>query len=261
MNSSSKISFAGWWNTLTLALSHRERGRPHFASLFLLISLLPLSLSAAEPHTHGSQIFHSFRLETEIDHAKDGTVSAWDLRGWIGTDENKLWLKSEGEVLEGKDTKSAELWALYSRNISTFWDAQIGIRHDEKPHALNYLAFGANGLAPYFFETEVHIFVSEKGDTTARLREENDFLITQKFITQPYVEMNVSAQDIPEQKLGAGINNGTFGLQTRYEITRAVAPYIDIHYERKLGETATLARKNREDREDAVVGVGLRLGF
>ncbi|MBI3441763.1 MAG: copper resistance protein B, partial [Proteobacteria bacterium] len=81
---------------------------------------------------HGGDTFHMFRLETDYGGDKNGAVASWDLKGWVGGDDNKLWIKSEGEHKDGK-TESAEFWALYSCNISTFWDAQAGIRYDVKP--------------------------------------------------------------------------------------------------------------------------------
>lgn len=76
-------------------------------------------------HEHGGETFHMFRLETDYGANKDGGVGSWDWEGWVGTDENKLWLKSEGEYADGK-LQEGEAWALYSRNIATFWDAQAG---------------------------------------------------------------------------------------------------------------------------------------
>ena len=211
-------------------------------------------------HEHGDGIFHMFRLETDYGANRDSQVATWDLDGWIGTDENKLWVKSEGERL-GDKLEQAEFWALYSRNIATFWDAQAGLRYDSKPESITYLTLGFNGLAPYYFETEAHLFISQHGDVTARLREENDFLLTQKLILQPYLEVNLSAQDVPEQTIGAGLNDGQIGLQTRYEFTRKVAPYFDVHYGRKFGETASLAKTHGEDQDELVGAVGLRLMF
>jgi hypothetical protein len=52
---------------------------------------------------HGGAIFHMFRLEADAGSNTDGTpLQSWDLDGWIGTDENKLWIKSEGERADSK---------------------------------------------------------------------------------------------------------------------------------------------------------------
>ena len=235
----------------------------HIKTIFaasLLALVLPHAALAMEGMDDGSQVFHAFRLETDYGGGKSGPVASWDLKGWAGGDDNKVWLKSEGDNVDGK-TDRAEFWALYSRNISTFWDAQVGLRYDVKPVSTSYLSLGFNGLAPYFFETEAHLFVSNKGDVSARLREENDFLITQRLILQPYVEVNLFAQKVPGQNVGAGLSNGQIGLQTRYEITRKFAPYIDIRYEREFGETSSIARSNGEGNDDLIGAIGLRLMF
>lgn len=209
---------------------------------------------------HGGGTFHMFRLETDYGAGPDGPVTGWDFKGWVGGDENKLWLRSEGENSDGK-TEQSEFWALYSRNISTFWDAQAGVRYDTQPTGTPYLALGFEGLAPYYFETEAHLFISYDGGISARLREENDFLLTQKLILQPYTEINLSSRDVPKRDTGAGFTNGEIGLQTRYEFTRKFAPYTDFRYERKFGETSSIAKSNGEDSGAFVASVGLRLMF
>jgi copper resistance protein B len=226
----------------------------------LLISL-PAIAKAHDDMDMGSQIFHMIKLETDVGGSTNGTLSKWDLDGWIGTDYNKLWLKSEGESLDGKTPDKAEYWAMYSHNISTFWDAQIGLRYDDKPNSTTYFTAGFQGLAPYSFETEAHLFISDNGYVSARIREKNDFLITQRLITQPYAEINLSAQDVTKQKTGAGFTDGNIGIQTRYEFTRKFAPYIDLRYERKFGETSTIAKKFGETQDDAIASIGLRLMF
>ena len=85
--------------------------------------------------------------------------------------------------------------------------------------------------------------------------------MTQRLILQPYVEVNLSAQDVEEQEIAAGFTEGELGLQTRYEITRKFAPYVDVRYERKFGETSSIAKDNGEDNDDFIAAVGLRLMF
>ncbi|MDE3017296.1 MAG: copper resistance protein B [Pseudomonadota bacterium] len=210
---------------------------------------------------HGGEISHMFRLETDIGTtAREGADQRWDFQGWVGGDENKLWLQSEGERLGGT-MDSAEFWALYSRNVATFWDAQVGLRQDTSPHPATYLTMGVTGLAPYYFETQAHLFISNHGNASFRLREENDLLITQRLITQPYAEINLSARNEPEQQLGAGLANASFGLQTRYEITRKFAPYVDLRYERKFGSTISIVKQDGETGDDFIASVGLRIMF
>lgn len=225
------------------------------------MGLLLFAFPACAEHEHGSKIFHAFTFETDVGASRGGTFVTWDFDGWVGDDNNKLWLKSEGEKLESEVMQRAEFWAMYSRNIANFWDGQIGLRYDAEPRSTSYLVAGFEGLAPYYFRTEAHLFVSDDGDITARLREENDFSITQKMVAQPYVELNLSAQKVSEFDIGGGFTQGEFGLQTRYEITRKFAPYIDVRYERKFGQTSVMAQNNGENQDDFIASVGLRLMF
>jgi copper resistance protein B len=231
-----------------------------FLSL-IAVGVLILSPKAQAEGEHGNEIYHAVTVELEGGQSNHGDdIIALDIDGWIGTDENRFAFKSEGERANG-ETESLEFWGMYSRMVSTFWNAQIGIRHDTQPLSTTYAVLGIEGLAPYFFETEAHLFISDEGDVSARVRQENDFLVTQKLILQPYVEANLYAQDVSELDIGAGLSDAEFGVQTRYEYTRGFAPYVDVRYERKFGETSSIAKSNGED-NDAVVGsIGVKLLF
>ncbi|MFZ9642454.1 MAG: copper resistance protein B [Candidatus Methylopumilus sp.] len=217
---------------------------------------------ADELHTseHGDAIFHKVRLEAGAGEADGKGYGSFDLDAWIGTDQNKLWIKSEGQRTNSH-TEKLNLWALYSRNIASFWDAQIGVRVDDDPKATSYLVAGFEGLAPYFFETEAHAFISKDGNLSFRLKQRNDFLITQRLIVQPYVEAALYAQSVKQSNIGAGLSQAEFGIQTRYEFTRKFAPYFDVKYERKFGETASFAKRANEDVDSFVAMIGLRMMF
>ena len=230
-------------------------------ALFLLLFALPCYAADEEAmHAHGSTLFHRFTLESDVGSSREGTRTSWDLDGWVGGDTHKLAIKSEGEKVDGI-THQAEFWAMYSRNVATFWDAQIGIRHDIQPHATEYLTLGTEGLAPYFFETQAHLFISDAGDVSARLRQENELLFTQALVLQPYAELNLFLQDVADQDSGAGLSTGEIGLQLRYEFTRKFAPYLDLRYEKSFGETASMARSNGDPTDDTSLSAGIRLMF
>jgi copper resistance protein B len=211
-------------------------------------------------HDHGGGLFHMLRLETDYGASRGKGIATWDFDGWLGGDDEKIWLKSEGAHREGK-VEDAEFWAMYSRNVSMFWDVQAGVRYDVGAKGAAYFVAGVNGLAPYYFETKAHFFVSERGDVSLRLREENDFLLTQKLIVQPYAEINLFAQDVPSQNVGAGLSDAQLGMQMRYEFTRKFAPYLDVSYARRFGETASIANQHGEDRDAFITSAGLRLMF
>jgi len=214
---------------------------------------------------HKDGVYHNFVLETGLSRRHGADTAQWDLDGWIGGDRDKLWLKSEGEIASGK-TEKAEAWALYSRNIATFWDAQAGLRYDVKPDlpgakAHTYLVGGVTGLAPYWFETEAHLFVRDDGAVSARLRQENEWLLTQRLIMKPRLEVNLNSRKDPVAGLGTGVTDASLGLQTRYEFRREFALYIDVTYRQKYGATADYARARGEKPNETRVSAGIRWMF
>ncbi|WP_287024360.1 copper resistance protein B [Cobetia sp.] len=50
-------------------------------------------------------------------------------------------------------------------------------------------------------------------------------------------------------------------MRARYEITRRVAPYVGMYWQREYGETADMQREEGEDVEDTAVVVGVRMMF
>ena len=135
------------------------------------------------------------------------------------------------------------------------------MRQDFEPEALSHFAVGIEGLAPYMFETEAFAFVSDEGDVSARFKQSIDFLLTQRLIATPHAELNLFAQDVPKLDVGAGLSDLELGLQVRYEIVRKFAPYIDLVWERKLGETAAITNSLGEDPSNLAVVAGIRFWF
>lgn len=228
-------------------------------ALALLGSAVPGAAPAAPSHDERDHptIFHYSRLEADVGDDRGEVASRWDLDAWVGGDVDKLWIKSRGDVKDSNTVK-AEFWGLYSRNVAMFWDVQAGIRRDTQPKGNTYLTFGFEGLAPYYFETEAHAFLSDRGVVGARIKERNDLLITQRLIAQPYAEVSLYARSDPRRYIGSGVA-AEAGLQTRYEFTRQFAPYVDLRYEAKFGQAARQAVRSGDDRRSLIASVGLRL--
>jgi len=94
-----------------------------------------------------------------------------------------------------------------------------------------------------------------------RLEGYYDQRITQRLILQPRVELNLSAQDVPEIRLGSGLTDAELGLRLRYEISRQFAPYIGVSYEAKTGRTADFARADGKDPTTTSFVAGVRFWF
>lgn len=232
------------------------------------VRLLAVALMAAPAATvaqdisegHGRRTFHMVRAEADYSRPRGEDVFDWEGDAWVGGDLQKLWFKTEGEFEDG-DLHDARLEALYSRNVATFWDLQAGVRQDFEPGSTTYLALGVQGLAPFQFETEAFAYLSDEGRLSARFLQSLDVHLTQRLILEPEVEVELQADDAPESGLGGGFSEAELSAQLRYEIRRKFAPYVTLAYERRLGETASIARSAGEEVETTSLRAGLRAWF
>jgi len=189
--------------------------------------------------------------------ANRGSVMAWDVSAWSGNSIDKLWFNAEGEHQHGH-TDHAETQLLYSRAVSSYWDVQAGVRSDIDPLPDQHWAtFGVRGLAPYFFDIDAQFFLTDHGRTAARLSAEYEFLLTQKLVLMPEFKINAYGKDDIERGIGSGFSSLEAGLRLRYEIVREFTPYIGVMHERKLGDTADLARDVDEERSDTMWVIGV----
>jgi copper resistance protein B len=199
--------------------------------------------------------------QLEFTHGDDSSGQRWEVQGRYGNDLDKLWLRSEGEHEDGR-LEHADMEALWSHAVAPYWDTQLGVRHDfGTGPARDWVAFGIEGLAPYFFETQATFYVGSSGRTAARLRTDYDVLITQRLILQPEFEANIHGKSDPRRDIGAGLSQVDIGLRLRYEIRREFAPYIGIVWRRRFGQTADFMRDAGQSPFDAQVVAGLRIWF
>ena len=200
------------------------------------------------------------RLE-RVKNSKDLYSSVYELQGWIGKDYERLVIKAEGDVSEDKlqDSRTELLW---SHAVSAYWNTQLGIRHDRGVSpSQNWLAFGVQGLAPYWFDMDVTAYVAEQGHTALRLSAEYELLLTQKLILQPRFEANIYGAADDAREIGSGLSNTVAGVRMRYEIKREFAPYIGIDWTRKYGRTAEHAELAGANAQDTNLVAGLRVWF
>lgn len=244
-------------------------------ALFLLLTSIataaaaePGSQSGKPPPIHDHQLFWYVLLDNFEYQARDGTDAvAWEAKAWVGGDFNRLWLKTEGErSVSGDGAGELEVQLLYGRMLSPFWDLQAGIRQDrtigkgaDEFRTLATLAL--QGTAPYRFELEPALFLSRDGGLSFRLGAEWDLLILQRLAVQPSFEMNGALRSAEKFGVGRGLNDLEFGLRIRYEVWRELAPYLGIVWKRKFGQTADLAREEKESVASTVLVGGVRIWF
>ncbi len=199
------------------------------------------------------------RLETWD--ANPGSGQSWEGKAWVGTDLDRLWLRTEGERIGGK-TEAADLEVFYGRSVSTWWDVLAGIKHDFSPGgSQTWAAFGVQGLAPYKFEVKATAYIGESGQTAANVEVEYELLLTNRLILQPLVEITAFGKDDPQRGVGSGFSSVEAGVRVRYEIDRRFAPYIGVVHERVFGNTADFRRADGEDTRDTRLVAGVRIWF
>jgi copper resistance protein B len=186
----------------------------------------------------------------------------WEGQAWIGTDYDKLWLKSEGFALGKGGVEDGRNELLYDRAVSTYVDVQAGVRTDwDSARGRTWAALGVQGLAPLFFDYEATAYLSNGGHAALRLAASYDLLITQRLILQPEIEMNFYSMSDPARKIGSGLSDIDTGLRLRYEISRKFAPYIGVAYTGRFGQTATFARQDGESAGAVQFVFGIRSWF
>jgi len=244
-----------------------------FMQSILFMVLLTLAQPLMARHkwpqpVEDDQVF-SFLLFDQLEYRNnDGPDTfSWDVQGWIGDDYNRFWVKTEGDDNSfGNDGGEVEVQALYSRLIAPFWDFQAGFRYDwlygdDPDRSRAFAVIGVQGIAPYEFNVEPALYISEEGDVSARLTAEYDVLLTQRLILQPRFELNAAVQDVEDFGIGDGFNEVELGLRLRYEIKREFAPYVGITWVRQLGNTADITRRNGEEVSNLAAVLGIRLWF
>lgn len=215
-----------------------------------------------QPRMGDEENFGSLLVERlESVRTRDNASAAYDLQAWFGRSYDRAVLKAEGDYDGGKfqDARTDLLWG---HAVTTYWDTQLGVRYDSGTGPdRGWLAFGVQGLAPYWFNVEATAYAGEEGRTALRLAAEYELLLTQKLILQPRIEVNGYGKRDAARALGAGLSDLAVGLRLRYEIRREFAPYVGIERAGKFGATADDARAAGEDTNDTRLVAGLRFWF
>jgi copper resistance protein B len=238
-------------------VSAPQAGRARRATLALVLALFA--------STAGAETYWGLQAErAEYRFGSEDTVLAVEFDAFRGTDEFKLRYTNETEY----SIKQSQLELFEHRlfgqvPISDFFDAKAGIRIDA-PKGVNryYGVIGIQGLAPQWFEVDLDLFASTRGDLSVRLDAEYELLITNRLILTAGLEFDLPFSDDVQTGVGGWGPKLETGLRLSYDlIDRSVAPYIGVHYEEVFGKSADLARQEGEDVGEVFFVTGVRLSF
>nr|WP_213806793.1 copper resistance protein B [Granulicella sp. dw_53] len=211
-----------------------------------------------------NQVFTHF-LFNQLEGRTGGAGSElrWDGEGWIGTDMNRLWIKSEG-VFEDGSASDGDHELFYDRPIPRlrYFDAQVGIREDlDSGPNRTWGAVGIEGLAPHFFQLESTFYFRDSGHVAGKVTGAYDLKTTQRLIVQPQLEMNFYGSPDRARGLGTGLTDLDTGLRLRYEFSRKLAPYIGFAYTNQFGSTAAYSRQAGESVANPRFIFGVRVWY
>ena len=216
----------------------------------------PRQLKLADEHAFWSV------LGDRLEYQEDSDSTVYDVQAWYGTTYNRFVIKAEGDIADGTlEESSTDL--LWGHALNAYFDTQLGVRLDQYNEGKDrqWLAFGVQGLAPYWFELDVTAYVGDDGRTALSAEAEYELLLTQKLILQPRAELNLYGKDDAENGLGSGLSDLAVGLRLRYEFSRQFAPYIGVEWTDTYGDTADYRRAAGEDTSDTQFVAGLRFWF
>lgn len=201
-------------------------------------------------------------LGNRLEYDVENDTGLYDLQAWYGTTYNRATIKLEGEISDSR-LEESQTEFLWSRSISAFFDTQLGARFDQYDEGTNrnWLGFGIQGLAPYWFELDVTAYLGESGRSALSLEAEYELFFTQRLILQPRAEVTFYGKDDVDNRLGSGLSSAELGLRLRYELSRQFAPYVGIEWTGRFGDTADLRRASGESARDTVYVAGIKFWF
>lgn len=123
----------------------------------------PRQLKLADGHRFWSL------LGDRLEYDADNDVTTFDLQGWYGTTYDRLVIKLEGDAVDGRLAES-QTDLLWGHALNAYFDTQLGVRLDQYDEGTGreWLAFGIQGLAPYWIELDLTAYLGEDGPPMAR---------------------------------------------------------------------------------------------
>lgn len=248
-----------------------------FAPAAMLLALFPIAMPAAEAPAAAHQgmghavVEHAMNDDPVISklmmdqlewrNTSGDDALAWNGSWWIGRDEGRMLVRSEGEAIDG-DVEHLRAELLWWRPLAPFWNVVGGLRQDAGiGPGRTYGLVGIEGLAPGWFHVEADLFAGERGQVGTRLESSYEIRLTNRLILSPRVELTAYAKDDEATGIGSGLSSLDAGLRLRYEIRREFAPYIGVGWTGSFGDTADLARDAGAPVRDTFALAGLRFWY
>lgn len=204
-----------------------ERLKP-WLQLGLIGTGLSLCQSASASMEADPLLYQLSLDRMEYRNSEDGSSRNIELSGWVGKDINKFYWSAERTSNSGS-SDSAELDFGYTRAISPFFDARLGIRREfESGESEDSLSLGVSGLAPYLVDTEVMLYFYDSGQVSWSAEFEYEAALNQRWVLKPSIELQgLGVGDSSEQQ--GGISSIEASLHLHRYISRSLSVYIGVN--------------------------------
>ncbi|WP_221800390.1 copper resistance protein B [Oceanobacter mangrovi] len=158
---------------------------------------------------------------------------------WVGSTWDRLALTFDGSRFDGENDLS--LGAYWRHALTPFWNTQLGVKRDQSTDLKrNWVGAGFEGLAPYWFESEAMLYVTNQAVTLLALKASYDILFTQRWIMTLEASADLAGKNDPEGEFGRGLGTLALTPELRYEVTRQFAPYLAVERSQHFGKTRDL---------------------
>ncbi len=195
----------------------------------------------------------------------------WDVSGWLGTANNRLWIRDEGGRHVAGAARDNRLELLWGHTLN-WWGLEneilVGVRHDSgTTPSRTYAALGIQGLAPLGVWVETTGYVghgSRSGDDIHvgyRLQAERDWQLASRLTLGVRAEYELWSEDHVRYSEGHGPSGVSGGLRLRYALGQSIAPYVGLEWFRLVGDTGDLARQVGETASETRLVAGVRFRF
>jgi len=163
----------------------------------------------------------------------------FQIYSFYGGDDHKLWVDVEGERgLKNSEWLLEKADLLFVKAISSCWDLRAGVGYaGSNEGGRSKLVLGVNGPAPYGFDVEANLNLTNKGELYGKLGAGYELSLTQRLILQPSFDVSASTKKIEPLEIGSGLSKTELALKLRYGIKREFAPYVGVSWERHFGQT------------------------
>lgn len=201
-------------------------------------------------------------LGDRLEYYEDSDSGVFDLQAWYGTTYDRFVVKAEGDF-DDERLEESQTDLLWGHALTAYFDVQLGLRLDQYDEGSDrqWLAFGIQGLAPYWFELDVTAYVGDSGRTALTVEAEYELLLSQKLILQPRAEFTLYGKEDLDNGLGSGFSDLSLGLRLRYEFSRQFAPYLGVEWSESYDDTANYRQAAGQDRSNTEFVAGLRFWF